>query len=201
MFKPSESLTLGATYRSRIDLEVEGGEADFENAPFPDTTFGASLPLPAELGVGVSYKFCEKWLVTGEFTRSYWGVYESLDIDFANPIIDDSENPRNYNNTTTWRLGAQYDHNEKFTFRAGYYFDESPVASGYFSPETPRNDSHGFTTGLTYRINDKFEVDASFLYLYFDEISESYNSEEFPAFEGSYVTNVFTPGIGVTYKL
>ena len=204
MFKPSEDLTIGATYRSKIDLSVEEGDVMFDNLSFlEDTTFDASLPLPAELGVGVSYQFCEKWLVTGEFTRSYWGVYESLDINFHNGLPS-SINPRNYSNTTTWRVGGQYDHNDKFTFRAGYYFDESPVASGYFSPETPRNDSHGFTTGLTYRISDKFEVDASFLYLHFDEITESYDAsatDDIPAFEGTYVTNVFTPGIGVTYKL
>jgi long-chain fatty acid transport protein len=64
---------------------------------------------------------------------------------------------------------------DKFTFRAGWYFDESPVQDGYFAPETPRNDSMGFTGGLTYQVNKKLGVDFSFLYLHFDEVNNSYD--------------------------
>ncbi len=204
MFKPSDNVTLGVNYRSHIDLEVTEGEADFENTgAFEDTTFTASLPLPAELNFGASVQFCEKWLVTAQIDRTYWGRYESLDVYF-NSDAPDSINPRNYENTTTYRFGSQYDFKDNIVLRAGYYFDESPVASGFFSPETPRNDSHGFTAGLSYDITEKLTVDASFLYLYFDEIDESYDASSddmIDSFEGSYVSNVFAPGIGLTYKM
>jgi len=127
-----------------------------------------------------------------------------LDIDFTNPDIPDSINPRNYTNANTYRAGVQYDLNSKFILRGGYYFDETPIASGFFAPETPRGDSHGFTTGFSYNINDRLAIDLSILYLYFDEITESFDAfpdDDIPPFEGTYLSSVVTPGIGVSYKL
>ncbi len=211
MFKLSEDLTLGANYRSQIKLNAEGGEADFENipnsplTPFQDTTFDATLPLPAEMTVGISYEFCDKWLFAFDFNRAFWDVYESLDIDFANENVPDSRNLRNYKNASTYRFGLQYEATDMFTLRAGYYFDESPVREGYFAPETPRNDSNGYTAGLTFNVGDSFQVDASFLYLHFKEVDASYdfyfeNGQAAP-FSGRYKSNAFIPGLGVTYKM
>jgi len=211
MFSPTEDFRIGATYRSEIILEAENGDATFENipntplAPFADTEFDAALPMPAELTVGLSYRFCDKWLFAFDFNRAFWDVYDSLDVDFADENIPDSSNPRNYKNASTYRFGLQYDASEMFTLRVGYYFDESPVQAGYFAPETPRNDSNGYTAGLTFNVNDRFQVDASFLYLHFNEVDASYigyteNGQSVP-FSGSYKSSAFLPGLGVTYKL
>ncbi|PKA83297.1 long-chain fatty acid transport protein [Ulvibacter sp. MAR_2010_11] len=211
MFTPTKELTVGANYRSKIDMNVEDGDATFENipnsplTPFEDTTFDASLPLPAEITVGLSYQFCEKWLFAFDVNRTFWDVYESLDIDFANENIPDSKNARNYKNASTYRFGLQYDATKMFTLRAGYYFDESPVQDGYFAPETPRNDSNGYTAGFTVNVGEHFEVDASFLYLHFKEVDASYdyyfeNGQAAP-FGGTYKNSVFVPGLGVTYKM
>ena len=98
-----------------------------------------------------------------DYNRAMWSVYENLNVDFTNPDLPDSNNPRNYKNSSTYRVGMQYAANDKFTFRAGWYFDESPVQDGYFAPETPRNDSMGYTGGLTYQLNPKFGIDVSLL--------------------------------------
>jgi len=211
MFRLTDDLTLGANYRSEIILEAKDGDADFENvpntplAPFADTTFDAELPLPAELTVGLSYKFCEKFLFAFDYNRNFWDVYNSLDIDFADPNIPDSKNARNYKNASIYRFGVQYEATDMFTLRAGYYFDESPVQSGYFAPETPRNDSNNYTAGLTFNVSSSLQIDASFLYSRFKEIDASYdfyfeNGRKVP-FSGTYKSSAFVPGLGLTYKM
>lgn len=210
-FNFTDNLRIGATYRSEMILEAEDGDATFENipnsplTPFEDTKIDAAMPLPAELMVGMSYKFAENWLFAFDYNRTYWNVYESLDIDFANPAIPDSYNPRNYKNSSTYRFGLQYEATKMFTLRAGYYFDETPVQPGYFAPETPRGDSNNFTAGLTVNIGENLQIDASFLFSHFKEIDASYdhyleNGVAVP-FAGAYKTNAFVPGLGVTYKL
>ena len=214
MFTATDDLKLGVNYRSEIIMGAEGGEADFQNVPntplaaFEDTTFDAELPLPAELTVGLSYELNEKWLLAFDYNRTYWDVYKSLDLNFADPTIPDSENPRNYKNASTWRFGAQYNATDNLVLRAGYYYDESPVQPGYFAPETPRNDSMGFTGGLSLNVTSNLAIDASFAYIRFDEVDAAYNPnpEDFPdyegtSFEGTYKSVAFIPGIGVTYKL
>lgn len=211
MFKFTDKFRIGATYRSEMILEAEDGDATFENipnsplTPFADTSINAAMPLPAELMVGISYDFADKWLFAFDYNRTYWNVYESLDIDFANPAIPDSFNPRNYKNASSYRFGLQYEATKMFTLRAGYYFDETPVREGYFAPETPRNDSNNFTAGLTVNIGEHLQIDASFLYIHFKEVDASYdyyyeNGVAVP-FGGTYKTNAFIPGLGLTYKL
>ncbi|MCF4100141.1 outer membrane protein transport protein [Gillisia sp. M10.2A] len=211
LFSPTEDLRVGFNYRSEIILDAEGGEADFQNipnsplTPFADTKFNASLPMPAELTVGLSYRFLDKWLFAFDYNQTFWSVYESLDLDFADPNIPDSTNPRNYKDSSIYRFGLQYEATSRFTLRAGYYFDESPVQEGYFAPETPRNDSNNFTGGLSFNITDNLAIDAAFLYSRFEEVDASYdyyqeNGQAVP-FEGTYKSSAFVPGLGLTYKL
>ena len=211
MWSPIDSLRIGVNYRSEILVEAEDGDANFENVPnspltpFQDTKFDATLPLPAELSIGASYQLNDKWLFAFDYNRTFWGVYESLDIDFANDNVPDSQNPRQYEDASIYRFGLQYTANQTVTLRAGYYFDESPVQSGYFAPETPRNDSNNFTGGLSVNISDSFAIDASFLYSRFEEIEESYDyyqeNGQYVPFGGTYKSSAFVPGLGVTYKL
>jgi len=210
MFSPTENLRVGFNYRSEILLEAEAGDATFENVPnspltpFSDTKFDATLPMPAELTVGLSYEFMDKWLFAFDYNQTLWSVYNSLDIDFAN-ATPDSSNPRNYKDSSNYRFGLQYEATDWITLRAGYYFDESPVQEGYFAPETPRNDSNNFTAGLSLNISDHFAIDAAFLYSRFKEVDASYdyyyeNGVAVP-FSGTYKSSAFIPGLGITYKL
>ena len=213
MFTPHKDFRVGMTYMSEIVLEVDSGDATFSNTPdiagFPDSDkFSAELPAPAELVVGLAYQVTDKFLFAFDYNRTFWSAYKSLDITFASitdPTRNPSVNPRNYKNSSVYRFGLQYDATEKITLRAGYYHDETPVQLNYFSPETPRPDADGFTGGLTFNINEHFAIDASFLYLNFEETTASYEGYEengvAAPFEGTYIANAFIPGIGITYKL
>lgn len=204
MFNPTDKLRLGMNYRSEIIMEARDGDANFSDVPvfaqslLTNTTFDADLPLPAELTVGLSYQVTDKWLVAFDLNHTMWSAYKSLDVKFNNGLPT-SVNPRNYKDVSTYRFGTQYKANDKFTFRAGYYFDESPVQDTYFAPETPRNDSNAFTGGLTYQMNSKLGIDFSFLYIHFDEIDNSYEHNPNGDFAGTYKSVVFSPGIGITY--
>lgn len=208
MFRPSKELIVGINYRSEVNVEVENGSANFQNIPgsiapdFQNTTFNTSLPLPAELSVGISLQCNEKWLVAFDINRVFWDAFENFDVIFSNGL--ESLNPRNYKNATNYRLGLQYEANSFFTLRGGYYFVESPIGEGFFSPEIPKNDSNNFTAGITFNINDHFSIDTSLLYSNFEDIDASYdfyeeNGETIP-FGGIYASSLFVPGIGVTYN-
>jgi long-chain fatty acid transport protein len=220
MFNPTDKIRMGVNYRSEITMEARDGDATFNNVPAylsgnPDpnatvlgnTKFGADLPLPAEVTAGISYKVNDKLLFAFDYNRAMWNVYDALVVNFqqtATSHVPQSVNPRNYKDASTYRVGVQYKATDKFAFRAGWYFDESPVQDGYFAPETPRNDSMGYTGGLTYQVTPKLGIDASFLYLHFDEVTNSYNyyneDGNLTSFGGTYKNSVFSPGIGLTYS-
>ncbi len=207
--KPMNELTVGVSYRSQIDIKARNEKADFQNVPssFPrdlsDTTYDASLVLPAELTLGVAYDINPETVLAVDINRTFWGAYESLDIQFNNDA-GLSENPRNYKDVNIYRFGVQHKLNEKVVLRGGFYLDDSPIQAGYYTPETPRNDSIGYTAGATYAVSEKLELDFSFLYLTFDEFNGSYDyyfdstGTNIP-FSGDYKSTVTTLGFGLNY--
>ena len=209
-YKPTEDWTVGVTYRSEMIMNPDDGDATFSNVPnspmtpFKDTKISAELPLPAELLIGVAHTF-DKWTLAFDYNLAFWDVYKSLDIKFEDPNIPDSSNPRNYKNSSSYRFGAQYQLNENIALRAGYYFDQTPVQSGYFAPETPRADSNNFTLGGGFNITENLRLDVAFLYIHFDEIDESYDHYEEGGvkvpFGGQWKTSGFVPSFGLTYRM
>jgi len=203
-FKATEKLSLGLTYRSQVDIELEDGDIDFTVDPalaasFPDGKFAATLPLPATTTLGLAYQVNDKLLLSVEGSFVEWSAYKSLDFDFETNTssLEDSKNPRNYEDAIIIRVGGQYMVKEGFALRAGFYYDQSPVTDEYFNPETPNSDNLGFTAGLSYNITDNFGVDASFLYIAGLERESEYK----PAgFAGKYKGAVVIPGIGLNYK-
>ncbi|HKJ52072.1 MAG TPA: outer membrane protein transport protein [Gammaproteobacteria bacterium] len=204
----NDKTDLGISYRSEVTVEARGGDADFKNIPtalestFADGEFDADLPLPAELTVGVAYKYSNDLTLAFDINHTFWDVYDELVINFDNGIT--SENPRNYQDANVYRFGLQYRYSDKWTLRGGIYFDESPVPDGYFAPETPRNDSIGYTAGATYRYSKNLELDFSLLILTFDQTTNSYDYYEEGGFTipfgGTYDSAANSIGFGLSYK-
>ena len=212
--KPMNELTVGLNYRSRIDLEARGANADFSNvksglqAKFSDTTFDSDLVLPAELTLGIAYHLMPKTLLAIDINRTLWSQYKSLNVTFDNGTTPPSLGPRNYKDVNVYRVGIQHKVNSFITVRGGAYYDDSPVQAGYYTPETPRNDSIGFTAGGSLKVSNSLDVSVSFLYLLFKEFNGSYDyvgHDNDPAtldssFGGDYLSSVTSVGLGFNYK-
>lgn len=205
----SDRLSFGLSYRSESDVEARGESATFRNVPTPlqstftDTQFDADLVLPAELTVGFAYDITDKFTLAFDVNRTYWDAYEELRIEFANDVPT-SVNPRNYQDANTIRVGASYQRDDKWTLRGGFYIDKTPVRDGFFAPETPRPDATGYTLGATYKMNKQLSYDFSLLFLRFDEVDNSYDFYEengiVRPFEGTYLSDAFNLGFGLTYN-
>ena len=207
--KPSKELSVGISYRTKVDMRARDESADFEDVPtslhntYFDTTFNADLVLPAELTLGISYELSEDTVFAFDINRTYWSAYTDLDVEFDNGA-GTSLNPRNYKNVNIYRLGVQHVMSDDLTVRAGVYFDNSPIRDGYYTPETARNDSTGLTVGASYQMSKRMELDFSYLYLMFDEFYGSYDhydqSGTIISFGGDYKSTVTAIGFGLNYK-
>jgi len=206
-FQPTEKFSVGVSYRSRIDLQVEEGDVSFANIPsaaqanFPaGTKFDAELPLPSTLSVGIGYRPNERFTVAADVSRVQWEAYERLRFDFSQPVAGNrvSESARNYENVYIYRLGGEYMATEALALRAGAYFDNTPVQEGYLTPETPDADSRGFSAGLGYTISENFTVDASFLYI--NRAKRTDTAARSNGIPGTYKAVAYIPGIGLTYN-
>jgi len=204
-FQPTDKLSLGVTYRSKVDMEIKGGEADFTvpasvEARVPDTNFDASLPLPANITLGIGYKPSEKLTLAVDIQRVQWSAYKSLRFDYEEAVSGSTftENARNYEDSYIFRLGAQYQLTNMLTLRAGAYYDQTPVQEGFLTPETPDADSRGLSAGLTLALSNKIDLDASFLYLNKKERTD--DASKSGGVSGTYKSLAYIPGLGLSYK-
>jgi long-chain fatty acid transport protein len=200
----SEKLSLGINYRSEMMMDVSGGDAKF-NVPFSLSTtipaenkFSASLPLPANLDFGVSYQATDKLLLAAEVNWVMWGTYETLEFTFEEKgELLNSVNPRQYKDTFIPRIGAEYQFNDMFTFRAGAYYDPSPTNEDYFTPETVSLDNIAFTLGLSIYPTERLSIDLSYLQISGLEAKKNYQPDNFG---GTYKSAAFIPGFGLSYR-
>ncbi|MEA3504279.1 MAG: outer membrane protein transport protein [Bacteroidota bacterium] len=205
VFRPTDKLELGLTYRSEIMMSVEGGDATFDvpsslSDLFPaKNKFDADLPLPASVNFGASYSVTEKFTLGVDVNYVFWSTYQTLDFDFETntSALEDMSLEKNYSDGAIYRIGGEYLVNDMWTVRAGFYYDSPVVDDDYYAPETPDAVKLGFTGGLSFAPNDNFSIDVSYLYLTGLEREVNYTPEDFG---GKYKYNAFIPGIGISYK-
>ncbi len=203
-YQATEALSVGVSYRSGVKVSTDDGEANFTVASsltefFPSTSFSTEIALPKVVNFGLGYQLNEKTLLAFDLNYIGWSSYDTLSFDFAQNTdkLDDINSPREYNNVFIFRLGGQYQLNEKATVRLGAYYDLTPVDDPYITPETPDANKLGITAGASYRFSNSLNVDLSFLYLEGEERT-AINSET--EFGGTWKANAIIPGIGVQYS-
>ena len=225
-FKPSDKLSAGVSYRSKIDATVEsgdvtysglagGGSAAVVNRGFTAKNFTATLPLPAVASIGVGISPTEKLTIGLDASLTFWSAYRTLDFGFSgnngNGPTDGlvggsttSTSKRYYQDALAFRLGGQYKVTDKLTVRAGAAYDFSAVKDGYVGPETPESDRVVGTTGLSYQVTENLGIDASFLFEAFQKRTQTQqqllDNGTTDRVAGTYRTNIYVPGIGVHYK-
>jgi long-chain fatty acid transport protein len=187
-------------------MKVEDGNATFEvpasvSSRFPTgTTFNAELPLPSTLSLGIGFMPTEALTIAVDVSRVGWSAYEKLRFDYSENVNGSkfTENARNYEDAYIYRIGAEYQLNEKMALRGGAYLDQTPVQDGYLTPETPDADSRGLSAGIGYRINDKINVDASFLYINKKERTDT--GALAGGIAGTFKSVAYIPGLALTYN-
>ncbi len=202
-FKANENWSAGISYRSTVNVEVKNGSADFTVPTslanyFPNNTFSTAIKLPSVINAGIGYSI-GKWKFASDVNIIGWHTYDTLRIDFAinTGKLEDVHDARCYKDVFIARVGAQYKLNDHFEFRAGAYYDVSPVKNGYLTPETPDANRLGLTCGTSVHFGEKFSTDISLLYI---EGMKRTDTNIQTGFSGTYKSRVIAPSIGVQYN-
>ena len=211
-FKPSEKLSLGISYRSKVDATIEGGNVKLTNIPssvassFTATEFDVTLPLPATTSIGVGIMPNEKLTIGLDANFVQWSKYKELAFKFNGTVggRTSSISKREYEDALTFRTGAQYQLTSGLTVRGGVSYDFTPVKDNFVTPETPDANRVGLSAGATYNFGDNFGVDLSFLYEIFEKRSQTQSdlvsNGTADRVAGTYKTTVPVAGLGLHYN-
>ncbi len=174
--KPFDNLTLSTTYRSHVDLDLEGDAELWTNASFAGTstyngTGSVTLPLPAVLAIAASYTFFDQLTLELEYDRTFWSEYEQLDFNYQSPLTNafliaafDDSKPKNWEGADVWRISAEYNIKNGFSIMMGFAIDENPIPDSSLGYDLPDSDAKLYSCGLRYQANKNFEVGIAYLY-------------------------------------
>ena len=170
-YNPISNVELGLTYRSKIDINLDGNAdlfyvADSHLNPEANYDGGVNLPLPAALNIAAAYTFSTKTTLEVVYEKTFWSAYKTLDFNYPNPYAEGvfgRAKPKDWKNTNTFRFGLTQELND-LTLMAGLVIDETPVPEDTMGYELPDTDSTAVSLGGRYKVNDKIEVGLSALY-------------------------------------
>jgi len=201
LYSPVYSLSLGASFRSKIKYDFEGtskssGPSQIA-ASLPNGNITAPLTVPYNLNFGVAFKGVENLVLTADIQYVGWESYDTLKVNFENSRFN-SANPREYNNSYILRFGTEYKGINKLALRGGIFFDKNPVPTERLDPTLPDADRIGLNIGFGYKILDKLGIDVSYLFLRFSEREVNNSKEDFNGVYNS-TANLFGLNLSFTF--
>ncbi len=154
LFKATDRISIGATYRSEIDVEAEG-DVRFSNVTallageFPNGGGSADITLPAQATAGIAFQVSEPLVIEVGIRWEDWSSTDQLLIKLDTPVLGSTSNltPRDWKSTWTYNIGGQYQLNETASLNAGYLYGNNAVPDSTFEPLIPDTDAHLFTVG------------------------------------------------------
>lgn len=183
-----EGLTVGASYKSAIDMKYNGQIATAANTDFGLTGFTDHLEQPAEMGVGVSYKIAGNTIAV-DYKRINWASAKGYK-DFG------------WENQNVYMIGYEYAQ-DAWAVRAGYNYAKNPIKEqdgttykgavvNFFNlVGFPGIVESHYTLGGSYDISKSTSVDLA--YVYAPKVTETYNT--------SMMTNALTAGFITTSSI
>ncbi|ATJ84250.1 OmpP1/FadL family transporter [Halomonas beimenensis] len=185
LFQATERTRLGISYRSEIDLTLEGdvefraedatGQTVLDGARAGNTLRNgggsAELTTPASLNLGVHHQLTQRLALMANAEWTEWSSFDELVVEFEDDT-DDSVTEEKWDDTWAFSLGANYALNDQWLLRTGLGIDETPVPSGRFrTPRVPDADRRWLSLGATWMPTPELGVTAGYLHVFGDDVT------------------------------
>lgn len=161
-YHPISHLSLAATYRSKVDLTIEGSAAlRYLGSTYSGAT-SVTVPIPATLNFAAAYTFDTGTTVEAVYDRTFWSAYKKLDFEYggtpnAATVAFGAPLAKNWENTNSYRLGLTQEY-DKWTAMAGFAYDESPVPGSTLGYELPDSDAWMVSLGGRYQLDEHWNI-------------------------------------------
>lgn len=173
LFKPTESLKMGLSYRHKYDLRLKG-DSDTVNTTTHDgyRRLEADLRLPESILYSIHHQYDEKWAMMADVEWTHWSKSKELVLEFENittGAVETSTSQNQYKNTFRISAGTTYDWTDSFRLKFGVAFDQSPLQEAHRTVRLPGSDRWWLAIGAKYKINENITLNAGYSHLFFKD--------------------------------
>lgn len=205
---PNDKLAIGVSYRSEIDHDIEG-DINFAkpafvaasptlSAVFANGPGGAKLTTPSITTVSVLYGFSDDFRVLATYQQTGWESLDKVEIRRSGGTLVGNE-PFDWEDTSYYSIGVEYDLGDAFTLRGGVGMDETPTNDEDRTPRLPDNDRKLYSLGMTWNVSDSFTIDAAYQRITIDDTTINLVSDG-SSLQGTYNGSADLLGISAQYR-
>ncbi|HZP91531.1 MAG TPA: OmpP1/FadL family transporter [Burkholderiales bacterium] len=179
---------VGVSYRSKIHYKLEG--TNLVSAPVNlSNSVQTDLTVPDMASLSAVQKLGDSWDLLGDVTYTRWDSIDTLTVvNSANGSTLDTL-PLKFRNTWRASLGANYYYSEKWTFKGGLAWDQTPVQDQYRTVRLPDNDRKWLAVGAKYRVTNSAAIDMGYAHLFISNASINNTSTQASGFTSTVVGN------------
>lgn len=214
----NEQIQLGLSYRSKIDLKLDG-TTKINGLTGPaylifggnsyETNASLKLSIPATLDFGLAYKFDKQLTIEFDIEWAQWSVTDEFNVKYKNESnllrlsILNTGNPieKNWKDTFNYILATEYKYTDFIIFGFGTRFRPAPIPEQTFDCSLPSTDLYDVCLGLTLNFSNS-KIDFGFDYTFGDRnVTNSVGNTVGTSINGKYELDVLTFAIGYTTKI
>jgi long-chain fatty acid transport protein len=197
---------VGLHYRSKTD-HVLSGEAQFTGVPepfapvFANQGARAALPLPEIVSLSLFHELSPDLAIMADWSWWNWSRFETLAVDFENPLTPDSIQPQNWKDASIFSLGVRWRSSSALTWRAGLAYNETPVPSpAYRTARIPDSDRVWVAAGLAWRITDAVRGDVGYAHLFMEDSTTTHDDGVGHVLIGDFAAHVDIVSLQLTWS-
>lgn len=208
LFKDGERLNIGFCYRSRMKVKIDDANANVVGAPLSfSNPARTEITLPDLVQLGSSYKVTDRLTTMADLEYTWWSTYDRVEMQsntflaMTGGATDRIVDEKQWHNTWTVRVGAQYGLSDQWKLRAGYVYDQNPVPDAHFDTRNPDAARQGIAIGAGYT-SGRVTIDSAYLYMVFKtrHITDSVADGTTQVLNGTYKSEAHLFGLTVAYK-
>lgn len=171
LFELDPQTRLGLGYRSKVDLDLDG-ESRIE-VPYQLTALTrgllaseiqdtrARLTLPATMRLGLHRDLGPQWSLMAGAEWTNWSEFQEIRVRYRDGRPDFVD-PQRWDDAWRFSIGAEYRYTPKWSLRAGFEYDESPIPKATKGPRVTERDLRWLALGMSYAITDSLTLDLAY---------------------------------------
>ncbi len=180
---PTETVTIGGAYRSKINHTLNGDAniMGLQGLPLAlangDSKASASFNTPWAATFSVRWQVTDRLALEGQGVRTGWGEFQQIVLNSPGGLLPNQL--QNYHDTTNGAVGFDYAVTKKLTVRGGVQYDPTPTPDNGRDARVPDGDRFLIAGGYSYKATRNIVLDGAISYIDFIPSHINRNASEY----------------------
>jgi long-chain fatty acid transport protein len=130
-----------------------------------DQDVSTELDMPAQLVVGLSVHASPRLKIFGDYQWIGWSAFDTVILDFSNPVPPDEHLVQNYRDTSAVRVGMEFMAAPALRVSGGYFYNQAAAPDETVTPLLPEARRNHVTAGVGWNFHSSITIDVAYQFV------------------------------------